>query len=66
MARRGVLIKGGSFLEAIGRLKALAVDKTGTITEGRPRVIRVIPLSDSSEADIIRIAGAIDTHSDHP
>jgi Zn2+/Cd2+-exporting ATPase len=66
MARRGVLIKGGAFLEAIGQLKALAVDKTGTITEGRPRVIRVVPLSVSDEADIIRIAAAIDTHSNHP
>jgi Cd2+/Zn2+-exporting ATPase len=66
MARRGVLIKGGAFLEAVGHLKALAVDKTGTITEGRPRVIRVIPLSANSESDIIRIAAAIDTHSNHP
>jgi Cd2+/Zn2+-exporting ATPase len=66
MARRGVLIKGGAFLEAIGQLKALAVDKTGTITEGRPRVTRVLPVNSSNEADIIRIAAAIDTHSDHP
>jgi Cd2+/Zn2+-exporting ATPase len=43
MARRGVLIKGGVFLEEIGKLKALAVDKTGTITEGKPRVQQVIP-----------------------
>jgi Cd2+/Zn2+-exporting ATPase len=66
MARRGVLIKGGAFLEAIGQLKALALDKTGTITEGRPRVTRVLPINSSDEADIIRIAAAIDTHSDHP
>jgi Cd2+/Zn2+-exporting ATPase len=61
-----VLIKGGAFLEAIGRLKALAVDKTGTITEGRPGVIRVVPLNGSTEAEVIRIAAAIDVHSNHP
>ncbi len=66
MARRGVLIKGGAFLESIGRLRALALDKTGTITEGRPRVLSVTVLNDSSEEEILSIAAAIDTHSDHP
>lgn len=66
MARRGVLIKGGVFLEEIGKLKALAVDKTGTITEGKPRVQQVIPWNGKSEEEILRIAAAIDTHSEHP
>jgi Cd2+/Zn2+-exporting ATPase len=66
MARRGVLIKGGAFLEAIGKLKALAVDKTRTITEGHPRVTRVIPFNSIDQTEIVRIAAAIDTHSDHP
>jgi Cd2+/Zn2+-exporting ATPase len=66
MARRGVLIKGGAVLEAIGKLRALAVDKTGTITEGRPRVTKVIAVNSKDEAEIIRIAAAIDTHSEHP
>jgi Cd2+/Zn2+-exporting ATPase len=66
MARRGVLIKGGAFLEALGRLKALAVDKTGTITEGKPRVTKVIPLNGTTESEVLRVAAAIDTHSDHP
>ena len=66
MARRGVLIKGGAFLEAIGQLKALAVDKTGTITEGRPRVTRIVSINSTDEPEIARIAAAIDTHSDHP
>ncbi len=66
MARRGVLIKGGVFLEEIGKLKALAVDKTGTITEGKPRVQQVIPWNGNSEDEIVRIAAAIDTHSEHP
>ncbi len=66
MARRGVLIKGGVFLEEIGKLKALAVDKTGTITEGKPRVQQVIPWNGKSVEEILRIAAAIDTHSEHP
>ena len=66
MARRGVLIKGGVFLEEVGKLKALAVDKTGTITEGKPRVQQVIPWNGKSEQEILRIAAAIDTHSEHP
>jgi Cd2+/Zn2+-exporting ATPase len=66
MARRGVLIKGGAVLEAVGKLRALAVDKTGTITEGKPRVTKVIALNSSKETDILRIAAAIDTHSEHP
>lgn len=66
MARRGVLIKGGVFLEEIGKLKALAVDKTGTITEGKPRVQQVIPWNGRPEEEILRVAAAIDTHSEHP
>lgn len=66
MARRGVLIKGGTFLEDIGKLKALAVDKTGTITEGKPQVLEVLPLGIRTEPEILRIAAAIDIHSDHP
>ena len=66
MARRGVLIKGGVFLEEIGKLKALAVDKTGTITEGKPRIQQVIPWNGKTEEEILRVAAAIDTHSEHP
>ncbi len=66
LARRGVLIKGGAHLEALGRLRALAVDKTGTISEGRPRVTQVLPFGGKSEPDVLRIAAAIDAHSEHP
>lgn len=66
MARRGVLIKGGAHLEAVGKLRALAVDKTGTITEGKPRVMRVVTFNGKSEVEVTTIAAAIDTHSEHP
>lgn len=66
MARRGVLIKGGAVLEMLGKITALAVDKTGTITEGQPRVTSVTTLQAYSEGDILRIAAAIDDHSSHP
>ncbi len=66
MAQRGVLIKGGAYLEAIGKLKALAVDKTGTITEGYPKVIQVTSFNSKSETEILRIAAAIEVHSEHP
>ena len=66
MARRGVLIKGGAYLEALGSLRALAVDKTGTITEGKPRVIEVFSLGKTTDEELVRIAAAIDSHSTHP
>jgi Zn2+/Cd2+-exporting ATPase len=66
LARRGVLIKGGTYLETIGKLKALAVDKTGTITEGKPHVLDVIPLNNYSQTELIRVAASIDSHSQHP
>jgi len=66
MARKGVLIKGGTYLEAIGKLRALALDKTGTLTEGTPRVLEVISVNQKSETEILQIAASVDAHSDHP
>ncbi len=66
LARRGVLVKGGAYLEAVGRLRGLAVDKTGTITQGRPQVTQVIVTGSLSEEEVMRRAAAIDTHSEHP
>lgn len=66
MARRGVLIKGGAVLEEVGKLKALALDKTGTITAGKPMVIDVIPFGGASREDVLAKAASIDSHSDHP
>lgn len=66
LARRGVLIKGGAHLEAVGKLRALAVDKTGTITQGRPQVTGITVIGDITEDEIMRRAAAIDAHSEHP
>jgi Cd2+/Zn2+-exporting ATPase len=67
MAKLGVLVKGGAHLESIARLKALALDKTGTITEGKPRVLGVEVVSATAdETAILKVAAAIDSHSAHP
>ncbi len=66
LARRGVLVKGGIHLEALGKLKALAVDKTGTITEGKPRVVGIEALGGEEEKRVLALAAAIDSHSEHP
>jgi Cd2+/Zn2+-exporting ATPase len=66
LARRGVLVKGGVYLEAVGKLRALAVDKTGTITQGKPQVVGITPVAALTEDEILRRAAAINTHSEHP
>jgi Cd2+/Zn2+-exporting ATPase len=66
LARRGVLVKGGVYLEAVGKLRALAVDKTGTITQGKPQVTGVTTVGDLPEEEILRYAAAINSHSEHP
>lgn len=64
-ARRGILIKGGRYLEEIGQIGAVAFDKTGTLTEGVPRVTDVIPLNSLSPAEIITLTAAIEAKSEH-
>lgn len=66
LARRGVLVKGGVHLESVGKLRALAVDKTGTITRGKPQVVAVISRSSLTENEILARAAAINSHSEHP
>ena len=66
LARRGVLVKGGIYLEAVGKLRALAVDKTGTITQGKPQVTGITALGKLSEKEVLRLAASINNHSEHP
>jgi Cd2+/Zn2+-exporting ATPase len=65
-ARQGVLVKGGNALEAAAHLRAIALDKTGTITQGRPVVAGVFPLSGHSERELLEIAAALEANSTHP
>lgn len=65
-AQAGVLVKGGRYLEIPGQLKAIAMDKTGTITEGKPTVVQVISLSNHSEEEVLECAAALEAHSTHP
>jgi Cd2+/Zn2+-exporting ATPase len=65
-SRHGVLIKGGAYLEHAGTLRAVAFDKTGTLTRGVPEVQRVVPLNGVPAADVLRLAAAVESRSEHP
>jgi Cd2+/Zn2+-exporting ATPase len=65
-ARAGVLVKGGAFIELPARLRAIAFDKTGTVTRGEPQVVRVIPLGKHTEAELLARAAALEARSNHP
>lgn len=65
-ARNGVLIKGGLYLEAAGRLRVLAMDKTGTLTQGQPEVRSMVPLNGHTEAELLARAAALEATSEHP
>ena len=65
-ARRGILIKGGIHLEQARRLKTIALDKTGTLTHGKPGLTDLVPLDDNTRDDMLRVAASLDTLSEHP
>jgi len=65
-AENGVLIRNGEALESASRLAIIVLDKTGTITRGRPELTDVITLSDFTEEQLLRLAAAADRRSEHP
>ena len=66
-ARRGILIKGGVYLEEARKISVVALDKTGTITEGKPRLVSFEPVDTTREQlDLERLASALASRSDHP
>jgi Cd2+/Zn2+-exporting ATPase len=65
-SRRGVLIKGGAYLEEMGSIDAIAFDKTGTLTQGRPVVTDIVITNGDSEAGFLAMAAGIEKWSEHP
>ena len=65
-ARAGVLIKNAETLERMERIDTLVIDKTGTLTEGKPKVVAVAPASGFDEAHVLQLAASIERGSEHP
>ncbi len=65
-ARAGVLIKNAEALELLEKVDTLLVDKTGTLTEGRPRLVSVTPLGVQNESELVRLAASLEQRSEHP
>ena len=65
-AQLGVLIRGPEVLEQTRRVTTIVLDKTGTVTEGRMRVVDVVPKNGATRADVLRLAGALEDASEHP
>ncbi len=65
-AKRGVLIKNAEALETMGKINTLVVDKTGTLTEGRPKLTHVVVTAGFHEDEILALAAGLETNSEHP
>ena len=65
-AQLGVLIRNAEAIEKLAKLDTLAVDKTGTLTEGKPRLMRVVPTTGNNELEILRLAASLEQSSEHP
>ncbi len=64
-AKRGVLIKGGKYIESLARADVLLIDKTGTLTFGRPEISDIIPLDGCSEDELLSVAASVEQYSEH-
>ncbi|WP_276326558.1 heavy metal translocating P-type ATPase [Bradyrhizobium valentinum] len=65
-AQAGVLIKNAEALERMEKVDTLVVDKTGTLTEGKPKVVAIVPSAGFEEAEILRLAASVERASEHP
>ncbi len=66
LAKRGVIVKGGNFIEGLYKVKVMVFDKTGTITEGQPRVMEIITFHDFPKEKFLALLGAAEQDSAHP
>ena len=64
--RRGILVKGGKYLESLARADVLLIDKTGTLTLGRPEITDVVPLNGLAVAELLALAATAERYSEHP
>jgi P-type Cu+ transporter len=65
-AKRGMMIKGGIVLETLNQVDTLLIDKTGTLTLGKPKLIDIIPLNGATEDEVVRLAASAERYSEHP
>jgi Cu+-exporting ATPase len=65
-AKAGILVRNAVALERAGAMTTLLLDKTGTLTEGKPSVTAVVPMPDISEAEVLRVAATLERGSEHP
>jgi len=65
LAKKGIVIKGGLYLEALAKVDTLVVDKTGTLTYGKPEVTDIIPFN-SSDLELLKYAASVERYSEHP
>jgi Cd2+/Zn2+-exporting ATPase/Cu+-exporting ATPase len=65
-ARRGIIIKGGLYLEQLSTIDTVVLDKTGTLTLGVPKITTITPLNSAAEDDVLQTAAIAEQHSEHP
>ena len=65
-AKKGVLFKDAAALERLHQIDTLVLDKTGTITEGRPSLTDVVPFQGQSQTELLTLAASLEAHSEHP
>lgn len=65
-ARRGIIVKGGRYLEALAKVDTVVMDKTGTLTIGKPEVTDVLPVGDGSDEALLALAASVERRSEHP